>query len=48
MKRAYAVIMRDCDYKFIGVYTVVDTIEKAEEIIESSFLSIFKNKKKEE
>lgn len=32
MKRAYAVIMRDYDYKFIGVYTVVDTIEKAEEI----------------
>ena len=32
MKRAYAVIMRDCDNEFIGVYTVVDTIEKAEEI----------------
>ena len=32
MKRAYAVIMRDYNYKFIGVYTVVDTMEKAEEI----------------
>lgn len=32
MKRAYAVIMRDYNYKFVGVYTVVDTMEKAEEI----------------
>lgn len=32
MKRAYAIIMRGDDDKFIGVYTVVDTMEKAEEI----------------
>lgn len=32
MKRAYAVITRGHDDEFIGVYTVVDTIEKAEEI----------------
>lgn len=34
MKRAYAVIMRDGDNEFIGVLTVVDTIEKAEEMCE--------------
>ena len=34
MKRAYAIIMRSDDDKFIGVYTVVDTMEKAEEICE--------------
>lgn len=32
MKRAYAVIMRGDDDKFIGVYTVVDTMEEAEKI----------------
>lgn len=34
MKRVYAVIMRGSEDEFIGVYTVVDTMEKAEEICE--------------
>lgn len=34
MKRAYAVIMRGSDGEFLGVLTVVDTMEKAEEICE--------------
>ena len=32
MKRAYAIIMWGFNDEFIGVYTVVDTMEKAEEI----------------
>lgn len=32
MKRAYAVIMWGFNDEFIGVYTVVDTMEKAEEL----------------
>lgn len=32
MKRAYAVIMRGHNDEFIGILTVVDTMEKAEEI----------------
>lgn len=34
MKRAYAVLMRASDGNFLGVLTVVDTMEKAEEICE--------------
>ena len=36
MKRAYAVIMRGNNREFLGVLTVVDTMEKAEEICEHS------------
>ena len=35
-KRAYAVIMRGNDREFLGVLTVVDTMEKAEELCERS------------
>ena len=36
IKRAYAIIMRGNNRKFLGVLTVVDTMEKAEEICEHS------------